>query len=175
MNWRQKILDEAVEIELKKLPNSNDDTFLTIKETLSRIGIPNFKKHELYQSAHILHKKGRYYIIHFKQLFMLDGKCSDSNFSAEDKLRTIKIAMMLEQWGLCRIVSDISDEVKELAQKTKVFVLPYNEAYAFECENCGERLTEGKAEVGCDCGSSSSAKRLWTLVSKYNVGKKREF
>lgn len=96
-NWT---LDDAVEIELP-----DNDSFLKIKETLQRIGIASYKNKTLYQTAHILHKRGRYYIIHFKCLFALDGK--PAPFDDLDYMRQNRIAVLLADWGLCTIVSDV--------------------------------------------------------------------
>ena len=86
-------LDTLVEIEL-----ADDDDFLKIRETLTRIGISSRKDKTLFQSCHILHKRGRYYIVHFKELFALDGKVSD--FSENDLGRRNTIANLLSEWGL---------------------------------------------------------------------------
>lgn len=77
------------------------DSFLKIKETLTRIGVESKRDSTLYQSCHILHKRGRYYIVHFKELFQLDGRTSD--ISHEDISRRNSIAALLEQWGLCKV------------------------------------------------------------------------
>jgi hypothetical protein len=90
-------LSELVEVTL----NEPDD-FLKIKETLSRIGVASKKDNTLYQSCHILHKQGKYYIVHFKQLFLLDGKHSD--FSEEDQGRLNTIANLLNEWKLAILV-----------------------------------------------------------------------
>ena len=83
---------------------SEPDDFLKIRETLTRIGVASTREHNtLYQSCHILHKQGRYVIIHFKELFMLDGK--PSNFTMDDLGRRNTIAKLLEDWGLVRIVN----------------------------------------------------------------------
>ena len=82
---------------------ANEEDFLKIKETLTRIGIASRKENKLYQSCHILHKQGRYSIIHFKEMFALDGKPTD--FSDEDKGRRNKIAELLSDWGLLTIVN----------------------------------------------------------------------
>jgi hypothetical protein len=82
------------------LPNEED--FLKIKETLTRIGVASKKDRKLYQSCHILHKQGKYYIVHFKELFALDGK--PSNFSEEDMGRRNTIVNLLAEWGLLKIV-----------------------------------------------------------------------
>ena len=78
------------------------EDFLKIKETLTRIGVASKKDNTLYQSCHILHKQGKYYIVHFKELFMLDGK--PSNFSEDDMSRRNTITTLLEQWGLLKVV-----------------------------------------------------------------------
>jgi hypothetical protein len=105
------------------LPNEED--FLKIKETLTRIGVASKKDRKLYQSCHILHKQGRYYIVHFKELFALDGK--PSNFSDDDVGRRNTIANLLEEWGLVKLVlkdkssSPVSplSQIKILAYKDK--------------------------------------------------------
>jgi hypothetical protein len=79
------------------------DNFLKVKETLTRIGISSKTEKKLYQSCHILHKRGKYYIVHFKELFMLDGL--ENDFSDSDKGRRNTIANLLEQWGLVKIVN----------------------------------------------------------------------
>jgi len=91
-------LNEMVEVRL-----SNSEDFLKVRETLTRIGIASRKHRKLYQSCHILHKQKRYFIVHFKELFALDGK--PSNFSDEDKARRNTIANLLEQWGLVSLVN----------------------------------------------------------------------
>lgn len=91
------VIDNLVEVTL---PNEED--FLKIKETLTRIGVASKKDRKLYQSCHILHKQGKYYIVHFKELFALDGK--PSNFSEEDMGRRNTIANLLEEWGLLKLV-----------------------------------------------------------------------
>ena len=87
------ILEKLVEVTLP-----NEESFLKVKETLTRIGIASKKEQKLYQSCHILHKQGKYYIVHFKELFMLDGKIND--FSEEDKARRNTIVKLLEEWSL---------------------------------------------------------------------------
>jgi hypothetical protein len=91
-------LNEMVEVRL-----SNSEDFLKVRETLTRIGIASRKDKVIYQSCHILHKQKRYFIVHFKELFALDGK--PSNFSDEDKARRNTIANLLEQWGLVSLVN----------------------------------------------------------------------
>ena len=85
-----------------KLPKPDD--FLKVKETLTRIGVASKKEKTLYQSCHILHKQGRYFIVHFKQMFLLDGKKSD--FSDEDKGRLNTIANLLHEWELVDLVDE---------------------------------------------------------------------
>jgi hypothetical protein len=92
-------IDSLLEVVLKE-----DEDFLKIKETLTRIGVASKKEKTLYQSCHILHKRGKYYITHFKELFLLDGKKSE--FSEEDKGRRNTIANLLEEWGLLTIPGD---------------------------------------------------------------------
>lgn len=92
------IVDTLLEIKL-----AEDDDFLKVRETLTRIGIASRKDKTLYQSCHILHKRGRFYIVHFKELFALDGK--PANFTEEDKGRRNTIAVLLEDWGLLKIVA----------------------------------------------------------------------
>jgi hypothetical protein len=91
------VVESLVEVSLLE-----QEDFLKIKETLTRIGVASKKDNTLYQSCHILHKQGKYYIVHFKELFMLDGK--PSNFSEDDMSRRNTIATLLEQWGLLKVV-----------------------------------------------------------------------
>ena len=81
---------------------AEEEDFLKIKETLTRIGVSSRKENTLYQSCHIFHKQGRYYIVHFKEMFAIDGK--PTNFSDEDKGRRNKIAELLEDWGLLKVI-----------------------------------------------------------------------
>ena len=108
---------KLIEIKLK-----DDQAFLQIKETLTRIGIPSYKKGALYQTAHILHKKGRYYIVHFKQLFEIDGRETDLN--SNDLDRVYAIADLLQQWGLLSIVEPHSVDKSVLST---IKVIPYKE------------------------------------------------
>ena len=97
-------IEDLVEIELLE-----DDDFLKIKETLTRIGISSRREKKLYQSCHILHKRGKYYIVHFKELFALDGL--PTNLTDEDIARRNTIANLLEEWELCDIVDpDMTEE-----------------------------------------------------------------
>lgn len=112
-------LSQLVEIRLR----SSED-FLKVKETLSRIGLASKKDNTLYQSCHILHKQGRYYIVHFKELFMLDGKQAD--FSESDVARRNRIVLLLDEWKLVEIIdkNQVRDPVAPINQ---VKIIPYKE------------------------------------------------
>jgi hypothetical protein len=109
----EKDLFRGVGVEIR-LPEP--DNFLKIKETLTRVGIASRKERKLYQSCHILHKQGRYAILHFKELFILDGK--ENNFTDEDAGRRNTIVNLLEEWGLIEVVdqSKTQDPVAPLSQ-----------------------------------------------------------
>jgi hypothetical protein len=111
-------------IELIEVTLPEPDNFLKVKETLSRIGIASKKDNTLYQSCHILHKQGKYYIIHFKELFLLDGKKSD--FSLDDKARRNTIANLLDEWQLVDLV-DPAKSADPVASLSQIKVLPYKE------------------------------------------------
>lgn len=113
------LIENLVEVELP-----NDESFLKVKETLTRIGIASRKDRKLYQSCHILHKQGKYYLIHFKELFMLDGKID--NFSDEDKARRNTIANLLEEWDLLTIVDPEKTE-DPVAPMSQIKILPFKE------------------------------------------------
>lgn len=106
-----------------------DDSFLKTKETLTRIGVASRKDRKLYQSCHILHKQGRYAIVHFKELFMLDGKVN--NFDDEDKGRRNAVVNLLEEWNLVNVVdpAQIEDPVASLSQ---IKVLAYKDKDQWE-------------------------------------------
>jgi hypothetical protein len=107
------VVETLVEVRLK-----NAEDFLKIKETLSRVGVASKKEKTLYQSCHILHKQGKYYITHFKELFLLDGKTSD--FDENDRGRRNTIVDLLEEWGLLEIISkDKVAQIKIIAHKEK--------------------------------------------------------
>ena len=91
------------------------DDFLKVRETLTRIGVASKKENTLYQSCHILHKQGRYYIVHFKELFALDGKPTD--ISENDLARRNAITKLLEDWGLIRVVNQ-----KQIEEPTPIFI-----------------------------------------------------
>jgi hypothetical protein len=113
------LIDSLVEVRL-----GEEDDFLKVRETLTRIGVASRKDSTLYQSCHILHKQGKYYIVHFKELFALDGK--PSNFSDEDKGRRNTIVKLLADWGLIAVVDPdkITDPVTPLSQ---IKILPFKE------------------------------------------------
>ena len=101
--------DKMLEVGLKE-----PDDFLKVRETLSRIGVASRKNKTLYQSCHIIHKQGKYYIVHFKELFALDGK--DTNISENDIARRNTIANLLTDWGLVKVVSESAVEAAPLSQ-----------------------------------------------------------
>lgn len=131
------IIDTLVEIRLKE-----EQDFLKIKETLTRIGVASKKENKLWQSCHILHKKGAYYIVHFKELFALDGKHTD--FSDEDKGRRNTIATLLEEWGLCSIV-DKTKVQEPKAAMNQVKIIPYKEKESWILE---AKYSIGKSKKG---------------------------
>ncbi len=99
------------------------DNFLKVRETLTRIGIASRKENKLYQSCHILHKQGRYFIVHFKELFALDGKFA--NITVNDIQRRNRITKLLNDWGLIEIVSE--DSVSDIAPLNQIKVITYKE------------------------------------------------
>lgn len=117
----RNVADSFIEIE-----SVDNDGFLKIKETLTRIGIASRAdegKPTLWQSCHILHKRGRYYIVHFKQMFLLDGKNDRTTVSVEDLTRTQVIANLLSQWGLV----ELKREPSEVYENVNLVVIPFHE------------------------------------------------
>ena len=112
-------VDSLVEVTL----NTSED-FLKVKETLTRIGIASVKDKKLFQSCHILHKQGKYYIVHFKELFALDGKTT--NFSEEDEGRRNTIANLISQWDLVKIV-DPKKISQNIAPLSSIKVISYSD------------------------------------------------
>jgi hypothetical protein len=112
-------IEDMLEISFKE----NDD-FLKIRETLTRIGVASRKDKTLYQSCHILHKRGKYYLVHFKELFALDGK--ESSISENDLARRNAIARLLEEWDLLSIL-DEEQSSTPLAPMSQIKVLPHKE------------------------------------------------
>jgi hypothetical protein len=112
-------LESLVEVKLK-----TDEDFLKVRETLTRIGVASKKEQTLWQSCHILHKQGLYYIVHFKELFGLDGK--PSNFSEEDIARRNTIANLIAEWGLVTLVEP--EKTKEpVAALSQIKIIPFKE------------------------------------------------
>jgi len=120
----QALLDSLVWVTLH-----DPADFLKIKETLTRIGVASRKDKKIYQSAHILHKQGKYAIVHFKELFALDGK--DTNFSDEDRGRRNTIAALLEEWGLVTIV-DPAIVAAPRAPMSQIKVISFKEKSEWE-------------------------------------------
>ena len=113
VNWTQ---EQMLEVSLKE-----PDDFLKVRETLSRMGVASRKERNLYQSCHILHKQGRYYIVHFKELFALDGK--KTNLSVNDIARRNTITTLLNDWGLVEVIG----KIEEVAPLSQIKVLSFGE------------------------------------------------
>lgn len=137
VNWSA---DQMVEVAL-----SEPDDFLKVRETLTRIGVASRKEKKLYQSCHILHKQGRYFIVHFKELFALDGK--RANLTINDVQRRNRIAQLLADWGLIKII-DV-DQILDIAPLNQIKVLSYKDKGDWILEtkyNIGRKKTEGESE-----------------------------
>jgi len=104
------------------------DDFLKVRETLTRIGVASRREQKLFQSCHILHKQGRYFIVHFKELFLLDGK--KSNLEENDIARRNTIAQLMSDWGLITIDDDV--KAKPLAPLRQIKIIPYKEKSKWE-------------------------------------------
>ena len=111
-------IDTMVEVTLKE-----EEDFLKVRETLTRIGVASRKDKTLFQSCHILHKQGKYYIVHFKELFLLDGK--DSDFSENDMQRRNRITKLLSDWGLVDVVSE--EQIEDASSVSQIKILPHKE------------------------------------------------
>ena len=131
LNEVQWTKDDMVEVNLKE-----PDDFLKVRETLTRIGVASRKEIKLYQSCHILHKKGQYYIVHFKELFALDGK--KANLSENDVQRRNRIIKLLSDWGLVEIVK--ASVIEDAAPLSQIKVISYKEK--------GEWTLESKYNIG---------------------------
>jgi hypothetical protein len=118
------MLDNLIEIE-----PLDDDQFLKVRETLTRIGVASRKEKKLYQSCHILHKRGRYFIVHFKELFSLDGK--PTNFEEADIARRNTIANLLHDWELIDLKEEANTD-EPVAPISQIKVLPYKEKNEWE-------------------------------------------
>lgn len=131
------VLSDCIEVTLP-----TPEEFLKVKETLTRVGVSSRKDKTLIQSCHILHKRGRYYICHFKELFLLDGKTAQTIFDEADKSRRNTIANMLAEWGLVVLV-DAAKSASPTIPVSQITIIPFRD------------------------------KPQWTLVAKYEIGKKR--
>ena len=114
-----ELLDSLIEVRI-----AEEEDFLKIKETLTRIGVASRKEKKLYQSCHIFHKQGKYYIVHFKEMFLIDGK--PSNFSEEDQGRRNKIIQLLQEWGLLKVVEPESIN-EPLASMSQIKIINHKE------------------------------------------------
>ena len=128
VQWKQADMIEG----LLKEP----DDFLKVRETLTRIGVASRKERKIYQSCHILHKQGKYYIVHFKELFALDGK--NTNITENDVQRRNRISQLLSDWGLVSIVD--SNKVGDLAPLNQIKVISFKEK--------GDWTLESKYNIG---------------------------
>ena len=128
VNWDP---NQMVEVTL----NEPDD-FLKVRETLTRIGVASRKEKKIYQSCHILHKQGRYFLVHFKELFALDGK--HANLTSNDVQRRNRIAQLLVDWGLVGIVS--AESIQDVAPLNQIKVLSYKDK--------GDWILETKYNIG---------------------------
>lgn len=117
-------LESLIEVKL-----TDPDSFLKVRETLTRIGVAAKKENVLYQSCHILHKQGRYYIVHFKELFALDGK--PSNLSENDIARRNTIANLMAEWGLVTL-ADPEKTKENLAPISQIKILPHKEKSSWQ-------------------------------------------
>ena len=128
VNWTS---DQMVEISL-----GDPDDFLKVRETLTRIGVASRKEKKIYQSCHILHKQGSYYIVHFKELFALDGK--HANLTQNDVQRRNRIVQLLVDWGLVVILN--ADKIQDIAPLNQIKVLSYKDK--------GDWILETKYNIG---------------------------
>ena len=133
--------EKMLEVQLKE-----PDDFLKVRETLTRIGVASRKDKKLFQSCHILHKQGRYFIVHFKELFALDGK--QANFSENDAERRNTIAQLLSDWGLIAILNNTIAEKK--APLSQIKVLSFKEKGEWDLQakyNIGKKVENEGTEV----------------------------
>ena len=135
VQWKQS---DMVEVGL----NEPDD-FLKVRETLTRIGVASRKERKIYQSCHILHKQGKYFIVHFKELFALDGK--NTNLSSNDVQRRNRIVQLLVDWGLVSITTESQEKISDLAPLNQIKVLSFKEKKEWTLEskyNIGRKKQE---------------------------------
>ena len=133
--------DQMIQVSL----NEPDD-FLKVRETLTRIGVASRKQKKIYQSCHILHKQGRYYIVHFKELFALDGK--HANLTVNDVQRRNRIVQLLSDWGLVTVISP--EKVTDIAPLNQIKVLSYKDKDEWELEtkyNIGKKKVKPEEET----------------------------
>ena len=123
IQWKQT---DMVEVVL-----GEPDDFLKVRETLTRIGVASRKEKKIYQSCHILHKQGKYYIVHFKELFALDGK--QTNFSLNDLQRRNRIVQLLSDWGLIKVID--AAKIEDLAPLNQIKVLAFKEKQEWTLES----------------------------------------
>lgn len=134
VNWTS---DMMIEVSL-----SEPDDFLKVRETLTRIGVASRKEKKLYQSCHILHKQGRYYIVHFKELFALDGK--HANLTVNDIQRRNRIVKLISDWGLVSVINP--ELITDIAPLNQIKVLAYKEKSDWVLEqkySIGKKRVEG--------------------------------
>ena len=135
ITWKQT---DMVEVTL-----GEPDDFLKVRETLTRIGVASRKERKIYQSCHILHKQGKYFIVHFKELFALDGK--NTNLSINDLQRRNRIVQLLLDWGLVSIVEQSKEKIADLAPLNQIKVLSFKEKNEWTLEskyNIGRKKQE---------------------------------
>ena len=133
IQWQQS---DMVEVSL-----AEPDDFLKVRETLTRIGVASRKEKKIYQSCHILHRQGRYYIVHFKELFALDGK--HTNLSLNDVQRRNRIIQLLSDWGLITVVTP--EKIEDVAPLNQIKVLAFKEKDEWTLEskyNIGRKKSE---------------------------------
>jgi hypothetical protein len=133
IEWKPEMM---IEVLLKE-----PDDFLKVRETLTRIGVASRKEKKLYQSCHILHKKGKYYIVHFKELFALDGK--RANITQNDLQRRNRIIQLLIDWGLLTIVTP--EQIEDIAPLNQIKVLAYKDKAEWTLES---KYNIGKKKEG---------------------------
>ena len=137
IQWKQS---DMVEVALKE-----PDDFLKVRETLTRIGVASRKEKKIYQSCHILHKQGKYFIVHFKELFALDGK--NTNLSQNDVQRRNRIVQLLVDWGLVSINNISKEKILDLAPLNQIKVLSFKEKNEWTLEskyNIGRKKQESE-------------------------------
>lgn len=127
MEEKNSIIEWSPSSMLEVTLNEPDD-FLKVRETLTRIGVASRKENKLFQSCHILHKQGRYFIVHFKELFLLDGK--KSNLEENDVARRNTIAQLMSDWGLITIEN--SKQLEQLAPMRQIKIIPFKEKDKWE-------------------------------------------